>query len=592
MIGSESIRKWLVSSGVLHRVEKPSRYIGKELNRVVKNPEGRLRILLAFPDTYEIGMSHLGLKILYKELNEIEGFLAERTYLPWKDMIGQMRSAGVPLYSLETYTPASDFDILGLTLQYELGYTNVLALLDLAGIPVLQKERTIEPIVLGGGPCSTNPEPMADYFDAFVIGDGEAVTPVLCKAVKENIDLLISGRRGELLRILSEIEGVYVPSLGKKEVVKAVISDLSSYEIDGKPIVPYMKTVHDRAVMEVMRGCNRGCRFCQAGMIYRPVRERAVEELKKSVERVLGATGYEEVSFLSLSTMDYSSIDVLTEEVLPLLEPERVALSLPSTRIDSFGVEIASKIASIRKTGLTFAPEAGSQRLRNVINKNVSEDDLMSAVKAAKDSGWQRVKLYFMIGLPTETDEDLQEIVRLARRVKAVGFREVSVSAAIFIPKPHTPFQFSEQINREEAERKLRILRRVSGRGIQFSSHDPSSSTVEGVLSRGDRKVGEAVFRAYRSGAIFDEWNEEFDASLWQQAFADAGIDVESYMKGFTLEEDLPWEHISVGISKQFLIDEFEKALRGETTDDCRWEGCTGCAVCQTLNVANVLHRV
>jgi radical SAM superfamily enzyme YgiQ (UPF0313 family) len=592
MNSPERIRKWLVSSGVLNRVGKPSRYIGKELNRVMKNPAEKLRILLAFPDTYEVGMSHLGLKILYKELNLVDEFYAERAYLPWKDMIGEMYNAEIPLFSMETYTPAIDFDILGITLQYELCYSNVLALLDLADIPLLQKERTTEPIVLGGGPCSTNPEPMANYFDAFVIGDGEAVTPILCNEVRENIDLLKFGRRSELLQLLSQVQGVYVPSIGKKETVKAVIGDLSAYEIDSNPLVPYMRTVHDRAVFEIMRGCNRGCRFCQAGMIYRPVRERGVEEISRSVRKVLKQTGYEEISFLSLSTMDHSSIDLLTEEILPLLQPQRVALSLPSTRIDSFGVEIASKIASIRKTGLTFAPEAGSQRLRNVINKNVSEDDLMSTVRAARKNGWQRVKLYFMIGLPTERDEDLEEIVRLARRVKAVGFREVSVSAAIFIPKAHTPFQFSPQIGEVEAARRLGILKRLSGRGIQLSSHDPSGSTIEGVLSRGSREVGKAILKAYRLGAIFDEWNEEFDAAIWHEAFRAAEIDVDDYMRGYDTHEELPWEHISTGISKSFLIEEYEKALREETTGDCRWEGCTGCAVCQTLNVSNVLRKV
>lgn len=591
MINSDDIRKWLVSSGVLNKVGKPSRYIGKELNRVIKDPDGKLRILLSFPDTYEVGMSHLGLKILYKELNKTDEFYAERAYLPWKDMIEEMISARIPLYSMETYTAAAQFDIVGITLQYELCFSNVLALLELAGIPILQRERTTEPIVLGGGPCSTNPEPMADYFDAFVIGDGEAVTPQICIEVRENIELLRSGRRRELLELLSKIQGVYVPSLGRRKVVKAVIADLSDYEIDPSPLVPYMKTVHDRAVMEVMRGCNRGCRFCQAGMIYRPVRERGVDELRESVQKVLKATGYDELSFLSLSTMDHSSIDVLSEEILPLLEPQRVALSLPSTRIDSFGVEIASQIASIRKTGLTFAPEAGSQRLRNVINKNVSEDDLMATVKAAKNSGWQRVKLYFMVGLPTERDEDLEEIVRLAGRVKAVGFKEVSVSAAIFIPKPHTPFQFSPQISEVEASRRLGILRKLSGRGIQLSCHDPSSSTVEGVLSRGDRKVGRAILRAYKSGAIFDEWNEEFDASIWQEAFKTEGVDVQDYMKGYSTQDELTWDHISLGISKRFFIEEYEKALREETTGDCRWVGCTGCAVCQTLNVTNVLRK-
>jgi len=592
MTVSEEIRKWLVSSGVLTRVGKPSRYIGKELNAVLKDPAGKLRVLLAFPDAYEVGMSHLGFKILYRELNSRDSIFAERTYLPWKDMIEEMRKSSVPLFSLETYSPALEFDIVGITLQYELGYTNVLALLELAGIPLFQRDRTYEPIVLGGGPCASNPEPMSDFFDAFVIGDGEEAIIEVCGLIEKNIDLLKSGKRRELLETISEVRGVYVPSIERKNIVKAAVADISDYKIDGKPVVPFMKVIHDRAIVEVMRGCNRGCRFCQAGIFYRPVRERGKEEIVEGVREILKGTGYDEVSLLSLSTMDHSQIGELTDSLLPLMEPRRIALSLPSSRVDAFDVEIASRIASIRKTGLTFAPEAGTQRLRNVINKNVTEEDLLSCAMIARKKGWQRLKLYFMIGLPTETSEDIEGIVKLSRRVKAIGFKELTISVAVFIPKPHTPFQFSRQIDENEASQKAEFLKGFSGRGIDIKIHNPSSGPVEGILSRGDRKVGRAVYEAYRLGAMFDEWDDQFDRRIWDEAFKIASIDTEYYFKGYSTDETLPWEHVSLGVSKEFLVSEYFRSLKGQTTPDCRWTGCAGCSVCGRLGITNVLRKV
>ncbi|MDI3523651.1 TIGR03960 family B12-binding radical SAM protein [Kosmotoga sp.] len=585
------IYRWLVSSGVLSTVKKPSRYIGKELNIVKKDPRNKLRFLLAFPDAYEIGMSHLGLKLLYKYLNEDPEIYAERTYLPWKDMIAKMKENNVPLYSMETYTPAKEFHIFGITLQYELSFTNVIALLDLAEISIWQKDRTTEPLVIGGGPCTANPEPIADFFDAFVIGDGESITLQLARIVKENLDLLKKGKRRELLEMLKELPGMYVPSLNDGKVVKAVISDINDYRIDTKPVVPFMGVVHDRAVVEVMRGCDRGCRFCQAGMFYRPVRERNHKAILEDIKELIDNTGYEELSFLSLSTMDYTAIQELTNSILPYLGERKVALSLPSTRVDSFGIEIASKIASVRKTGLTFAPEAGTQRLRDVINKNISEEDLMNSVNSAIKHGWRRLKLYFMIGLPTETEEDINGIVELARKAKKAGLKDVTVSVSIFVPKPHTPFQFAKQIDPTEARKKMKILRAIKKFG-KLQVHDPGKSYVEGVLSRGDRKVAKAIYRAYTLGALFDEWGEEFSFSRWLKAFEESGIKPEEYTRERSISEPLPWDHVSLGIRKEFLIQEYKKALRGETTPDCRWDICSLCGVCPDLKVANRLIRI
>ncbi|OAA31413.1 radical SAM protein [Kosmotoga arenicorallina S304] len=583
------IYKWLVQSGTLPRVKKPSRYIGKELNSLKKVNEKALKVLLAFPDTYEIGMSHIGLKLLYSILNKEDDIIAERAYLPWKDMIAEMKNAGVPLYSLESYTPARDFHILGITLQYELSFTNVLKLLELSDIPIFQKDRTKEPLVIGGGPCTSNPEPVADFFDLLVVGDGEVVMLEVAKLVKENLGLLKLNKRKELLEMLSRIPGVYVPSLPKRKIHKGLVKDLNDHEIIPSSIVPFMSVVHDRAVIEIMRGCNRGCRFCQAGMFYRPVRERNIEKILQSIEPLISTTGYEELSFLSLSTMDYSKIEELTSRSLKYLKNEHVGLSLPSTRVDSFGVEMAEKIASIRKTGLTFAPEAGTQRLRNVINKNVTEENILSAISSAIEKGWKRVKLYFMIGLPTETDEDVNGIVELSRKIKALGLKQLTVSVSIFVPKPHTPFQYARQITPPEARKKFSILSKIK-RFAQLQLHDPGKSFVEGLLSRGDRKVAKAIYCAYKDGSLFDEWGEEFSLSTWMNAFEKCQIDIQQYTRERSVEEELPWDHISLGISKKFLLKEYEKALKGELTQDCRWSGCTLCGVCQEYRVTNVLN--
>ncbi len=575
----DEIRKWLVHSGVLNRVTKPSRYIGHELNTVHKNERQLVSFLLGFPDIYEVGMSHLGLKVIYSAINSLEWAKAERTYLPWKDMFLEMNNKGVPLYSMESFSPALDFDIFGITLQYELSYTSVLALIELSGISLLQDQRKdSDPLVIGGGPCTANPDTMSRFFDAFVIGEGEAVIQEIARIIRSAKRSSSRPERRTLLKKISTIRGVYVPSLGRKKVTRAVAASLDESLSQASSIVPFTNIVHNRAVLEVMRGCTRGCRFCQAGMIYRPVRELGLEEASNGATQLVSSTGFEEMSLLSLSSTDYSHIDELTRGLLPAMKDGQVAFSLPSSRIDAFGIDLASRISSIRKTGLTFAPEAGSERLRRVINKNVNESDLLRTVESAKQSGWRRVKLYFMIGLPTETDDDLREIIRLARTVRHMGIKQLSVSVAIFVPKPHTPFQFCRQVSVEEAEEKAKKLYDIRKYGF-LQVHDPRKSLLEGVLSRGDNRLGEVVLGAFENGAVFDEWHEEFDYGKWEETFADTGISPHEYMRSRSTEEELPWDHIGMGVSKDFLVREYYKALRGETTEDCRWSHCTQCGV-------------
>ncbi|MDI7276296.1 MAG: TIGR03960 family B12-binding radical SAM protein [Anaerolineae bacterium] len=591
---------------ILPAVEKPGRYAGGEWNAVVKDwGSVEVRLALCYPDVYEIGMSNLGLAILYDLVNRRPDMLAERAYTPWPDMAAAMRAAGVPLYSLETRHPLAEFDVVGFTLQYELNYSNVLEMLDLAGIPLHSAERDERaPLVIAGGSSNYNPEPLAGFFDLFVIGEGEEV-------LFELLDLVRAGRgrpRSELLRQAAGIPGVYVPSLyhvaynldgtvagvepaepGVPErVLKRIVPCLPPAVT--RPVVPYLELVHDRGIIEIQRGCSEGCRFCQAGMIYRPVRERRPEEVIGAVDELLRNTGYDEVGLLSLASSDYSQIEPLLEVLVARHAPQHVAFSLPSLRIDAFSVGLAQKVQATRKAGLTFAPEAGSERLRAVINKNVTEDDLLQTAEAAYGSGWDRIKLYFMLGLPTETDEDVEAIARLARRVLAVGREhrrgraQVNVSTSTFVPKPHTPFQWMPLADLDVVDRRQRLLReRLRGRGLLFSWTSPQTTLLEAALGRGDRRLGPVIEGAWRKGAVFDAWEEHFRPELWRRAFAEAGLDPHFYAsRPRDLDEVLPWTHISVGVSAEFLVAEYERALRGEPTPDCR-EGCHRCGVLEAF---------
>ncbi len=607
---------------ILPTVAKPGRYTGNEWNIVRKDwDKTEVKFALAFPDIYDIGMGHLGYKILYYLLNQRDDTLAERIYAPWVDMEARMREHRLPLFSLENCRALSDFDLVGFTLQYELSYTNILNMLALGGIPLLAAERSLgDPFVVGGGPCVFNPEPVAPFFDLFVIGDGE-------EAVSELVDVyrewkMDGANREEFLLKAAAIPGVYVPSFYDVEyyadgtvkaiipnrsgapdrIEKRVVKDLDAAVFPDKFVVPYIDVVHDRIMLEVMRGCTRGCRFCQAGMIYRPVRERRRATLLKQAEALAAATGYEEISLTSLSTSDYSGIEPLVDELLASYRGCGIGLSLPSLRLDSFSVGLADRIQSGKKTGLTFAPEAGTQRLRDVINKNVTEADLDLAATAAFEAGWDSVKLYFMIGLPTETLEDVTGIAELAQRVLELGRRirgkegkagrvRISVSVASFVPKSHTPFQWVPQAPLEELNRRQEHLRRLlRDRSIAFSWTDVDKSLLEAVLARGDRRVADVILRAWQKGCRLDGWSEHFDFAKWMEAFEEAHLDPYFYShRERDLDEVLPWDHIDSGVSKRFLIREWQRALAGETTPDCRFEGCTGCRLCQDFGVRNEL---
>ncbi len=585
---------------ILPFVKKPARYIGGEYNSVVKELKpGIVRFALVFPDVYEIGMSNHGLEILYHILNSLEWVWAERAYLPWVDMIERMKENDIPLFTLESKTPLDEMDVVGISLEYELSYTNVLEILKLSRIPIRARDRKDEdPMVLGGGPLSANPEPISLAFDAILVGDGEEAVVEIAKVVKDTRGM----DRYSRLKELSRIDGIYVPifyeRVGRKVVPKVdwvkervrkrVLKDLDSSPVPVKKVVPNVESVHDRAVIEVMRGCTRGCRFCHAGMIYRPVRERRVESIVDNVMRMLDLTGYEEVSLLSLSTLDYTSLERLLDLLMPELERRKVALAIPSTRVDRFGVEVAKKISSVRRTGLTFAPEAGTQRLRDVINKNVTEEDIISTAKAARDSGWRRIKLYFMMGLPTETEEDLEGIVDIVRKIKSLGFKDLRVAVSVFVPKPHTTFQFARQITPDEAFERMKILKKAR-KFARVDFHDPRMSFVEGILSRGGREIFEVVVKANEMGQIFDEWSEMFSYKRWIEAFEKVGIDPYDYTGPFDVNEDFPWDHIDVGIDKEFLSRDYKSALEGDTLEDCRWNRCYLCGVCPSFRVFNVL---
>ncbi len=584
---------------VLPFVRKPARYIGGEYNSIVKDGEDLLRVALVFPDVYEIGMSNHGLAIIYEILNSKDWIWAERAYLPWVDMIEKMKECDIPLFTLESKTPLNEMDIIGISLEYELSYTNVLEILKLSNIPIRAQDRKdTHPLIIGGGPLASNPEPVAPAFDAILVGDGEEAVLEIAEVVYKTRGM----ERHERLKELARIDGVYVPVFYEQRggkilpkfedvpypVKKRILKDLDSFPPPLRPVIPNVESIHDRAVVEVMRGCTRGCRFCHAGMVYRPVREREPGELAEWILELLNQTGYEEISLLSLSTMDYTALDNLVNRILPHLKSRNIALSIPSTRVDEFGLGIAEKIAGIRKTGLTFAPEAGTQRLRDVVNKNITDEDILRTATLALKAGWRRIKLYFMIGLPTETEEDLMGIVDVVRRIKSLGFRDLRVAVSVFVPKPHTPFQFARQISPEEAREKQKILKRAR-RFAKVDFHDPEMSLVEGVLSRGGREIFGVIERVNESGEIFDEWSEMFSFSKWIEAFEKEGIDPTYYTRGRELDEEFPWDHIYIGIDREFLVRDYLRALRGETVPDCRWDRCSLCGMCIKFKVRNVL---
>lgn len=600
--------KKILFEELLDKVQKPGRYTGKEFNEIVKEEDAStVKIALTFPDLYEIGMSYLGFKILYEIINKRDGALAERVFSPAVDMEKLLRERQIPVFSLETYRPLNSFDIVGFTIQHELCYSNILNLIDLGQIPLRSEERKENnPLVIAGGPGAFNPEPLSRFIDLFVIGEGEEIIGEIIEVYKRWKEKKQS--RAKLLEELAHIEGVYVPSFykvtyfkdgrvksvaPKKEtyhsvIKKQIISDFDKAAYPLFPIVPNIDVVHDRITLEIFRGCTRGCRFCQAGMIYRPVREKSVDTLIGLAYEILAHTGYEEISLSSLSSSDYSEIESLITKLIDRFEEKGVGVSLPSLRIDSFSVALAQQVQRVRKAGLTLAPEVGTQRLRDVINKNVLEEDLYSSIKAAFEGGWRKIKLYFMVGLPTETEEDVEGIARLVSKVDHMG-REITgrkininISVSTFVPKPHTPFQWEAQEERESLFKKIRYLKnRLNWRNVSFSYPDIDRSYLEAVFARGDRRLGEVLEKAHSLGCKFDAWREQFNFEAWQEAFNDCGLDMEFYATRVREEDEvLPWDHISCGVKKEYLLEEKEKALKGETTPDCRFEDCTGCGVC------------
>ncbi len=606
------MRKSALSDEILLSVQNPARYIGGEVNMCVKDPEKvDIRFVMCFPDVYEIGMSHLGIQILYDMFNRREDIWCERVYSPWTDMDRVLREKKIPLFALESQDPVKDFDFLGITIQYEMCYTNILQILDLSHIPLEASGRTKEhPFVIGGGPCAYNPEPLAEFFDLFYIGEGETQYYHLMDVYKEWKKE--GGSREDFLKRAAQVPGIYVPSLyevsyeedgtikamvptcpeAPKRVKKQVVLDVTDTFYPKKPVVPFLKATQDRVVLEIQRGCIRGCRFCQAGMIYRPTRERDLSMLKEYAEEMLKHTGYEEISLSSLSSSDYSRLGELVDYLMDTCGPRKINISLPSLRIDAFSLDVMGKVQDVKKSSLTFAPEAGSQRLRDVINKGLTEEVILSGAGQAFEGGWNRVKLYFMLGLPTENEEDMKGIAWLAEKIaeryydvpkeRRNGKCQIVVSTSFFVPKPFTPFQWARMCTKEEFLHRAYVVNheikeQKNKKSIKYNWHEADVTVLEGILARGDRRISAAIRRAYEKGCLFDSWSECFQNRLWMEAFEECGVDVDFYTtRERSMDEIFPWDFIDIGVSRAFLEREWKLAHEGQVTQNCR-QRCSGC---------------